>query len=437
MHLKTRNVNTAFKELVSIFYHKEYSTSSDTFDVKIDNQSSRNGAVLKIDEPVTITYAHPRERVLFNQVRDCNCFFHLYEALWMLAGRDDVASLAFYNSKVHQFSDDYYEDMDGINGTFNGAYGKRWRTSSGPPKLINPGIAGYRRDGIDQLNILVEHLKADPNSRRAVLQMWNLENDLLKIGEGNCTCTKDYAPPPQDMRASNGHYNGCQVNRVSKDLCCNTSVMFSLREERLTIDRFLAAEHVKTEGSIATMKPPPACKYLDMTVTNRSNDLLWGLLGSNYVCFSLLQEYMAARLGVQVGLYHHFTNNLHVYKDRPDWRPEILLDWYDNAPVGDYHETAMQLQLGQSNPERIDEEINTVVTDYGCPNTLTSPYDLDDDWLRQVAVPMLEAWQLWKGAQPLGEVVKALDRVACPSWRWVAIQWIDKRVARRKNNADN
>jgi hypothetical protein len=35
-----------------------------------------------------------------------------------------------------------------------------------------------------------------------------------------------------------------------------------------------------------------------MTVTNRSNDLCWGMLGANYVHFTILQEYLAARLGV-------------------------------------------------------------------------------------------------------------------------------------------
>src|SRR5262249_11634251 len=148
------------------------------------------GTVLVIDEPVTITYTHPRERVLFNTVRDANPFFHLYEALWMLAGRNDVAPLSYYNSRMKEFSDD--------GKTLNGAYGYRWRNARGReygsgltivmvddptlPTGKRPVCADLSVGSCDQLDTLVNHLRADPTSRRAVLQMWNVEDDLLKIG---------------------------------------------------------------------------------------------------------------------------------------------------------------------------------------------------------------------------------------------------------------
>ena len=103
--------------------------------------------------------------VLFNSARDCNPWFHLYESLWMLAGRNDVASIAYYAKNMANYSDD--------GKTLNGAYGFRWR---------HMVARGQPWKGVDQLDILVNHLKADPTSRRAVLQMWNVEDDLLKIG---------------------------------------------------------------------------------------------------------------------------------------------------------------------------------------------------------------------------------------------------------------
>ena len=53
-------------------------------------RESRNGPVIVFPDPVTTVYAKPCERVMFWSERDANPAFHLYEALWMLAGRDDV-----------------------------------------------------------------------------------------------------------------------------------------------------------------------------------------------------------------------------------------------------------------------------------------------------------------------------------------------------------
>lgn len=262
MHLHTRNVNTAFKTLVAGFRGKPpYDTDgmkpfSDKCWANVVRRNSRNGPVLVIDEPVTITYSHPTERVLFNQARDANPFMHLYESLWMLAGRNDVAPLAYYAKNFLNYSDD--------GKTLNGAYGYRWRHAeryewSNPTDL-------YRSENVDQLKILIDHLKADPTSRRAVLQMWNVEDDLLKIGLKEITTEankqyRTFSPP-------------------SRDVCCNLSVMFSLREIVTNNVGKMSAAALES----GAREEVTNC-VLDMTVTNRSNDLVWGCLGSDY-CLS-------------------------------------------------------------------------------------------------------------------------------------------------------
>src|SRR5258708_35739439 len=101
MHLTTRNVNTAFIQLIPRFLP---GTAWEGCPTRLDQ--TRNGKCLVVDEPVLISYTHPKERVLFNPVRDANPFFHLYESLWMLAGRNDLKSLAYYCSRMKEFSDD-------------------------------------------------------------------------------------------------------------------------------------------------------------------------------------------------------------------------------------------------------------------------------------------------------------------------------------------
>ena len=69
-------------------------------------QESRAGRVIEHPSPVMTTYTQPAERVLFYPARDANPFFHLFEALWMLAGRNDLFYVAQFNSRMKDFSDD-------------------------------------------------------------------------------------------------------------------------------------------------------------------------------------------------------------------------------------------------------------------------------------------------------------------------------------------
>lgn len=52
---------------------------------------------------------------------------------------------------------------------------------------------------------------------------------------------------------------------------------------------------------------------LDFTISNRSNDISYGLANTNVVQFSVILETMAMLLGIEVGREIHFINSLHVY----------------------------------------------------------------------------------------------------------------------------
>lgn len=51
---------------------------------------------------------------------------------------------------------------------------------------------------------------------------------------------------------------------------------------------------------------------LNLVTYMRSNDALYGL-AHDVFCFTLLQEIMARRLGVELGTYYHFVGSLHFY----------------------------------------------------------------------------------------------------------------------------
>jgi len=122
---------------------------------------------------------------------------------------------------------------------------------------------------------------------------------------------------------------------------------------------------------------------LDLTVFNRSNDVLWGLLGANIVQFSFLLEYIAKSVGVPMGRLHQISTNAHIYtefgpgKDMLDFThmertaPTVPLD--TNSLVDELNK--MFLWLGSSDFEPHFE-----------------PCESGNRYINEVVFPMLAAW---------------------------------------------
>lgn len=119
---------------------------------------------------VATVIERPQDMCILIPARRWNPFLALSESLWTLAGRNDLATLARYNKRITEFSDD--------GETLYGAYGYRIK---------------------DQLEPMIERLRRDPNDRRAVLSIWK----------------------PEDLTAE------------TKDPPCNDMVMFKLRQRFL------------------------------------------------------------------------------------------------------------------------------------------------------------------------------------------------------------
>lgn len=414
MHIKTRNVNTAFKEIVGGIHSGS---------IPVTSTSSRNGGVLAVEEPVIITYSHPKERVLFNSVRDANPFFHVMESLWMLAGRNDVAPLSYYSSTIAKIASD-----DGK--TFNGAYGYRWRHAD------TSGQTYYAKT--DQLDVIVNHLKSQPNSRRAVLQMWNVEDDLLKIGQP-CLNSQHAA---EDKGAlffvQCQDCNGTRILGQSRDVCCNLSVLFAVRSG--TCPNCGGTGEVAGGGNgwaHDTAYPCDKCggkphdqpRYLDMTVFNRSNDLIWGCLGANAVHFSVLQEYMALNLGMEVGVYNQISNNLHVYEN--NWKPAEWLAYYENANRVEYTPPMKTVQL-ISDPDKFEKELPLFVEEYaGGMRTIKQGHQYQEPFLLGVVEPVMLAWRSYKDGT-LSEALERCEEIKADDWRAACTEWIERRIERRK-----
>lgn len=332
-----------------------------------DVEESRNGPVRVARGPVFTETMKPLERVLFSPLRNANPFFHFFESLWMLAGRNDIPWLAQFNKQMTLYSDDDAK-------TQPAAYGYRWRNYF----------------GIDQISAVVEELKQRPNSRRAVLAMWD---GGFHYDFGRFYRAGDLA------RAIDG----------SNDIPCNLNCIFRLRDEG---------------GS----------KVLDMMVTNRSNDLLWGAHGANAVHFSVLQEYVAALLDVGVGTMMQMSFNYHLYEGVLKHKPEAVVrdlistDYYSKGEV-----TTTPL-FSRDSVYRFEREVQ-MFCHYAAPDAPRAGIPGVTGMLRETAYPMLQAWDLHKAGQ-INEAIGATYDIVGDDWRRACMEWLKRVRENRKEKAN-
>lgn len=201
-----------------------------------------------------------------------------------------------------------------------------------------------RHFDFDQIESCVALLRADPLDRRVVLAMWD---------------------PDTDLAAS------------KRDVPCNTHIYPRVRGE-----------------------------VLDITVCCRSNDAYWGAHGANAVHFSVLQEYLAARIGVRVGAMYQLSNNYHIYTSVLPERPPSSVISYPRAPM------AMV-----TDPTTFDDDLELFMRE---PKRPGSHYG--NSWFPRVAAPM---WELNEArvAKNREWFDETLPSVAAPDWRAAAKMW--------------
>lgn len=167
-------------------------------------------------------------------------------------------------------------------------------------------------------------------------------------------------------------------------------------------------------------------RFLDMTVTNRSNDMIWGTLSGDYTTFSFLQEYMAAQIGVEVGRYTQMSNNLHVYES--NWKPEEWLrsSKSDMLEFG-YDSYNWNLAPLIKDPAVFDEELPRFVETYSGENPERKTiYNYKEPFFIDVASPMMDAFYAHKRRQ-YAAATDYCSQIKADDWRIAVTNWITKR----------
>lgn len=236
------------------------------------------------------------------------------------------------------------------------------RRFADPNTTILHGAYGHRWRkffDMDQLEVIIKILSEDPSSRRAVLTMWDPQADL---GENH------------------------------PDIPCNTNVFFRVNN-----------------GS------------LDMMVNCRSNDIIWGLYGTNAVHFSMLQEFIASSIDVGVGKYYQNSFNFHAYKDIFNKLIGTVSDPTWCAPY--------------------EKHICPLVDDPGdflrdCGIWIHSNDDLCiNSIFTNVAAPMSSSFDCYK-RKNFKDALKFVAEIQADDWRTACTEWLGRRIEKHERSSN-
>ena len=319
---------------------------------------SRNGRVREIESTVVFQLRDPLRNLALLPHRRLNPWVTLAEFPWLLAGRNDVAWLAPYLPRASDFSDD----------------GTTWRAGYGPR------MRNWRGLEVDQLANVAADLRANPDSRRATLSIWD---------------------PAEDW----GAY---------KDIPCTNWLHFYIRDGKL-----------------------------DLTVAIRSNDLIWGLSAVNVTNFTTLQQVMAACVGVAPGTYTHVASSLHVYDRHWNLLPGMARDtspyalhltdrglrdssyaWMRSHTYLDHVTKAARAALDwvtadrDENPTEVKATVADILGWMGLHGT--DPARSFGEWAYFMSLHKIIA------QAPIAEVIGRLETIARPDWALAAAAHVSR-----------
>ena len=214
-------------------------------------------------------------------------------------------------------------------------------------------VAEYRKDAVDgvlpgaygprlvgdrdgnQLNQVIARLVAKPTSRKAVVRVF----DAIDLQTGQ------------------------------RDVPCTCTLQYLIRNDRLE-----------------------AITYM------RSNDVYWGL-PHDVFCFTLLQEYLAALLGVGLGSYKHVVGSLHLYERHSEEARAFLAEGFQStkSPMPDMPQARADDGL------RTLLEAETLLREPSVEwDRITTMEKATDDYWGDL-IRLLRAFRLYRNERPVAE----------------------------------
>lgn len=220
-------------------------------------KESRGTVKYELPEPLMVHIKNPVDRYINIPVRKYNKVLPFAESLSLAAGTNALGLFEGYASRMRLYSDDKLY--------MRAAYGPRIRAFTGANTDYTVD-APYERTFysgsiivVDQLKFVIETLQKDIYSQQAVIM----------IGDPGKDCYQD----------------GKLIE--TKDMPCCRQVQFMVVDGRLDCIMFV-----------------------------RSNDFVYGFQAVNVFNWTMMQEYIANILKIDIGTYHHVATSFHYYEDK-------------------------------------------------------------------------------------------------------------------------
>ena len=328
-----QNANEIWVQLVSAFRS----------DADTKSQSSRAGDTREILH-AGIALSDPRQRWTSVRQPPLNIAFAFAEVVWIVTGRNDAAFLNYFNRKLPLFC--------GATSTYPGAYGYRLR----------------RHFGFDQLEKAYDVLRNNPDSRQAVLQLWDAKEDLP-------------------------HHDG---SARSNDIPCNVLSLLKVREGRL-----------------------------EWTQIMRSNDIFRGL-PYNLIQFTCLQEIIAGWLNLELGAYHHLSDSLHVYN--VDWEHIVETPLVQSEELHRFNPDVLSLEKSECEAvfaqmaACLDRIVSERIPTEKLPNLLCS-YDFPRAYLNMMCIAAAESARRRQEKEVMDELVRGCKN---PLYTEMFRRWVER-----------
>lgn len=217
-------------------------------------RETRGKVCYELPEPYMFKIVQPTARIVTIPERKWYASLPYAESLWLASGRNNMEFIRKYLPRMDMFSDDKI--------FMRGGYGPRFRHFNGESDDYKITMVREELSSeVDQFRYVTECFQEDLSTRRAI----------ITIGD-----------PMKDDFDENRHL------KHTLDVPCTRMLHF--------------------------MKDAETNK-LNLVVSMRSNDLIWGASAVNVFNFTFMLEYFAAILGMEVGNYYHIANNFHFYDD--------------------------------------------------------------------------------------------------------------------------
>jgi thymidylate synthase len=228
---------------------------------------TRNRVCKELPSPFIFKISNPKARYITIPERKWNPILPFAESLWIALGRNDVEFISHYLKKMAEYSD---------NGNFlRGAYGPRIRKYNGLSNDYDVDEKYCTNTSKDKIGEVDQFLYVEESFKREI----NTRQAMITIGDPQKDC-----------------FDAEKVIKTTKDFPCTICLHFQKQADN---------------------------NKLNLFVHMRSNDVLWGTSAVNIFNYSLMQEYFASILQLEIGDYYHIVDNFHYYVEFEKYLKEV------------------------------------------------------------------------------------------------------------------